>query len=131
MTGFAVPGVGRVAWVDLTVPDAAAERDFYRQVVGWGSAEVEMGGYSDFNMLQPGSGDVAAGICHARGVNAGLPPVWLVYVAVADLEASTARCRELGGAVVAGPSGMGSYGRYCVIRDPAGAHLALYEPARG
>jgi predicted enzyme related to lactoylglutathione lyase len=50
---------------------------------------------------------------------------------VADLEASMDRCRELGGDVVAGPSGMGSYGRYCVIRDPAGAHLALFEPARG
>jgi predicted enzyme related to lactoylglutathione lyase len=33
--------------------------------------------------------------------------------------------------MVAGPNGMGSYGRYCVIRDPAGAHLALFEPARG
>jgi predicted enzyme related to lactoylglutathione lyase len=131
MSGFTVPGVGRVAWVDLTVPDAAGVRDFYRHVVGWGSAEVNMGDYCDFNMLEPGSGEVTAGVCHARGVNAGLPPVWLVHVAVADLEASTARCRELGGGVVAGPSGMGSYGRYCVIRDPAGAHLALFEPARG
>jgi predicted enzyme related to lactoylglutathione lyase len=131
MAGFAVPEVGRVAWVDLTVPDAVPVRDFYRHVVGWGSAEVVMGDYSDFNMLSPTSGEVAAGVCHARGVNAGLPPVWLVYVAVADLEASMDRCRELGGDVVAGPSGMGSYGRYCVIRDPAGAHLALFEPARG
>ena len=131
MAGFTVPEIGRVAWVDLTVPDAVAVRDFYRQVVGWGSAAVGMGDYSDYNMLSPASGEVAAGVCHARGVNAGLPPVWLVYVAVADLEASMARCRELGGAVTAGPSGMGSYGRYCVIRDPAGAQLALFEPVRG
>jgi hypothetical protein len=131
MAGSTVPEVGRVAWVDLTVPDAVAVRDFYRHVVGWGSAEVGMGDYSDFNMLAPVSNEVAAGVCHARGVNAGLPPVWLVYVAVADLEVSMSRCRELGGAVVAGPSGMGSYGRYCVIRDPAGAYLALFEPARG
>lgn len=131
MSGFTVPGVGRIAWVDLTVPDAVAVRDFYRRVVGWGSAEVGMGDYSDFNMLEPVSGEVTAGICHARGVNAGLPPVWLVYVAVVDLDASIERCREHGGGVVSGPSGMGSYGRYCVIRDPAGAHLALFEPARG
>jgi predicted enzyme related to lactoylglutathione lyase len=131
MSGYTVPGVGRISWVDLTVSDAAGVRDFYRQVVGWSSVEVGMGDYNDYNMLSPTNGEVVAGVCHARGVNAGLPPVWLVYVAVADLETSMARCRELGGSMVAGPNGMGSYGRYCVIRDPAGAHLALFEPARG
>ena len=129
MSSFTVPDTGRIAWVDLTVPDAVAVRDFYRRVVGWGSADVDMGGYSDFNMLPAAGGAPVAGVCHARGVNAGLPAAWLVYVAVADLDASMAACRDLGGDVVAGASGMGSYGRYCVIRDPAGAHLALYEPA--
>jgi len=27
--------VGRIGWLDLTVPDAPEVRDFYRQVVGW------------------------------------------------------------------------------------------------
>ena len=30
-----------------------------------------------------------AGVCHARGANANIPPVWLVYFTVADLAAAT------------------------------------------
>ncbi len=32
--------VGTVGWMDLTVPDAPALRDFYSAVVGWTSSEV-------------------------------------------------------------------------------------------
>lgn len=123
------PELGSIAWVDLTVPDAEAMRDFYSQVVGWRAEAVDMGGYSDFNMLAPGNGKPVAGICHARGVNADLPPQWLLYIAVEDLDEAMARCRELGGKVVAGPKGMAGQGRYCVIQDPAGAVAALYEKA--
>jgi hypothetical protein len=116
--------------VDLTVKDAARLRDFYAAVAGWKSAEVPMGGYSDFSMVPPRARKPVAGICHARGPNARLPAQWLVYVTVPDLGASLRRCRALGGKVVDGPRGMGSYGRFAVIRDPAGAVAALIEPPR-
>ena len=34
--------VGCVAWLDLTVSDATATREFYQQVVGWSAKDVEM-----------------------------------------------------------------------------------------
>src|SRR5690606_12838152 len=40
--GDAAARVGRIAWLDLTVPDASATRDFYRQVVGWTVQDVEL-----------------------------------------------------------------------------------------
>ena len=124
------PRVGTIAWADLTVPDADRLRDFYSAVVGWTAEPVEMGGYSDYSMQRPTDLQTVAGICHARGVNAGLPPQWLVYITVADVDASAARCVELGGTVIAGPRGSPEQGRYCVIQDPAGAVTALYQPAR-
>ncbi len=120
------PPVGAIAWTDLTVPDAPAVRDFYAGVIGWTPSDVDMGGYSDFNMNRA-DGTPVAGVCHARGVNADLPPQWLIYVRVADLDASLAQCRALGGAIVAGPRGFGPTSRYAVIRDPAGAAAALFE----
>lgn len=122
------PGV--IAWTDLTVPDATAVRDFYQAVVGWQAEPVDMGGYSDFNLLPNEGGHPVAGICHARGSNAGLPAQWLIYIVVADLDHSLEQCRRGGGAVVAEPKGMGSYGRFAVIRDPAGAVAALFEIAQ-
>jgi predicted enzyme related to lactoylglutathione lyase len=130
MSEGTVPEVGSIGWADLTVDDAARVRDFYRQVAGWAATEVDMGGYSDFVMHGAGAGRAVAGVCHARGANAGLPPVWLVYITVADLDASASRCVELGGRVVA-PARVAGGGRFCVIEDPAGAVAALYEPALG
>ncbi|MGH9323811.1 MAG: VOC family protein [Vicinamibacteria bacterium] len=119
--------VGSIVWNDLTVDDAVAVRDFYMEVVGWKFAPLSMGEYSDFNMLAPETESTAAGICHRRGSNANLPPQWMVYVQVADVDASARRAVELGGAVIDGPRGMGSH-QFCVIRDPAGAVLALVGP---
>jgi len=127
MSGSDDAETGRILWHDLTVEDAEEIRDFYADVVGWSAEPVDMGGYADFNMLPPGSSEPVAGICHARGSNAGLPSQWLVYFGVDDLEASVSRCEAAGGEVVAGPGRAGG-GRYCVIRDPAGAVFAIYEP---
>jgi uncharacterized protein len=115
---------GRIVWTDLTVPDAERVRDFYSAVTGWRAEPVDMGGYSDFNMIPPGSEEPVAGVCFAKKANANLPPYWLVYVAVADLDASLESCKRLGGTIVDGPRGMGEQ-RFCVVKDPAGAYLGL------
>lgn len=127
MSGQHTPKVGTVGWRDLTVPNAEEVRDFYQAVVGWTSEPVDMGGYSDFNMIPPGEGAQAvAGVCHARGSNADIPPQWLLYFVVEDLDASVAACTARGGEVVVAPRGVGD-GRFCVIRDPAGAVCALWQ----
>ena len=65
-----------------------------------------------------------AGICHARGANDNLPAQWLLYVNVEDIDSSIRRAVELGGHLVDGPRKMGK-NRFCVIRDPADAVIAL------
>jgi hypothetical protein len=122
------PEIGKIGWTDLTVDNADEIRDFYTAVVGWKPSPVDMGGYSDYSMITPDTGEPIAGVCHARGVNAELPAQWLIYITVADVDASAASCVELGGQVLAGPKNFGGQGRYCVIQDPAGAVAALFTP---
>lgn len=129
MGGDITPGA--IVWTDLTVPQAELVRDFYGSVIGWSHEPVSMGSYNDFSMVPPGTQAPVAGICHARGVNESLPPVWLVYIAVERLDESLERCRALGGTVVVPPRPVGNQGRYAVIRDPAGAVAALYEALEG
>ena len=117
---------GTIGWLDLTVEDAGAVRDFYAAVVGWTPAPVPMGEYDDFSMSPPGSEPVA-GICHKRGGNAILPPMWIPYFIVDDLDESMAACRSNGGELITGPKEYGGYGRWCVVRDPAGAAAAIFE----
>ena len=121
------PVIGEITWTDLSVPEAGAVRDFYQAVVGWTSTPVDMGGYEDFCMTVPESGRTVAGICHAQGLNAGLPAQWLLYLNVASLEASVATCAARGGKALTELRTMPGIGRYCVIQDPAGAVVALFQ----
>ena len=120
------PAIGSVAWRDLTVGDAEGIRDFYQSVVGWDSAEVAMDDYFDFSMVTPLTGETVAGVCHARGVNQELPPLWLIYIVVDDLAESLRVCKELGGSVIVESRPLAE-GLFCVIRDPAGAVCALFQ----
>ncbi len=119
--------VGTIGWIDITVDDASGLRDFYASVVGWQPEDVPMGDYNDFSMNLPNSGTPMAGVCHARGSNADLPSGWMIYITVADIEDSAARCTEQGGTLLVAPKSMGD-ARFCVIEDPAGAVAALYQP---
>ena len=113
------------SWTDLTVPEASDLRDFYADVMGWKAEPVDMGGYEDF-VMKDDLGTVC-GICHARGPNTGIPPVWLPYFRVASLEASLESCENRGGRIVRAPQALGAEMRFAVIADPVGACAALFE----
>lgn len=117
---------GSIGWVDMTVDDASGVKDFYAQVVGFRVEATDMGDYEDFTLRKPESGDAVAGICHARGANADIPPGWLVYFVVDDLDEGIRRCEKLGGELLMEPRAYGD-GRYCIVRDPAGIASALYQ----
>ncbi len=121
-------GGGRIAWLDLTVADASETRDFYQDVVGWSAEDVDMkdasGPYADYALCTP-DGTAVAGVCHARGVNEELPPVWLICLPVGHLDESLYRVREEGGEVVVARTGSAGDHTYAVVRDPVGVCLAL------
>lgn len=118
--------VGRIGWHDITVDDAPALRDFYAAVVGWEVQDTSMGEYNDYTMMTPHSGEAVAGVCHARGSNADIPPQWLMYLTVADLDASIEACLAKGGKVVREPAGLAG-GRFALVADPVGAVVAIYQ----
>jgi predicted enzyme related to lactoylglutathione lyase len=120
--------VGRICWLDLTVSEAPVTRDFYRDVVGWSVQDVEMEDagerYADY-ALCTSDGTAVAGVCHARGVNQAIPPVWLICLPVGDLAESLGRVQEAGGEMVEARKGTDGEYVFAVIRDPVGAFLAL------
>jgi uncharacterized protein len=124
----AAESVGRIAWLDLTVRDATSTREFYREVVGWSVEDVEMNDgserYADYNMLGE-DGTPVAGVCHARGPNVGLPPVWMIYLPVGDLAESLRRAEEEGGKILNSMKKDDGDIAYAAVQDPAGACFAL------
>jgi predicted enzyme related to lactoylglutathione lyase len=120
---------GEIVGLDLTVSNADEVRDFYASVIGWTHEGFDMDGYSDYFMQVPATGKTVSGICHLRGENSDLPPVWIVYIKVDDLEVATQRVVEGGGKLLTPLKGDPASSRYCVIQDPAGAMCALMDGA--
>jgi glycolate oxidase len=119
-------GSGRFLWHDLTVKDASKVSEFYEKVTGWERQSFDMGGYNDYVMSPEEGEDPIAGICYARGSNKDIPPQWLMYVNVKNLDKSLEKCTLLGGKVIGEKRKMGDDGKYyCLIQDPAGAFMMI------
>lgn len=120
--------LGSIVSADITVQNAEGLRDFYENVVGWNIEEMQLkdesGPYTDY-VMKDGSGNWAAGICHLRGPNTDMPPQWIVYVNVEDIERSVEKCKEFGGAVCKEQRNDRGILIYALIQDPTGAILAL------
>ena len=80
---------GQFVWADLTAPDAEAAAEFYRELLGWeiDRDESEMGTY----LIGEVDGRDAAGIMAPSPDDAGAPPMWAIYLASDDLEATLAQ----------------------------------------
>lgn len=117
---------GDYAWLDISVENAQQLRDFYKKVLGWQVEEVSMGSYSDFSMVNPNSGEAVTGICHATGYNEKMPPVWLPYFLVDNVDTALADALTMGAQQLDDVKSMGK-DKFVVIKDPAGACCALYQ----
>jgi predicted enzyme related to lactoylglutathione lyase len=135
--------LGEMAWMDLTVVNAKAVSQFYQTVLGWDIEPVNMTendeSYQDFSMTSvnttkdaevegsdPSPSSLMTGICHARGDNQDMPAVWLPYFLVKDLDESILKVTNNGGALATKIKNLGT-DRYVVIKDPAGAMVAIYQ----
>ena len=127
MANDETPEIGSITWFDLTVENATEVRDFYASVTGWEFEEISMGEYSDYSMLLPGSRKGISGICHARGGNTGIPAQWLMYITVEDIERSRESCEKRSGKLLSPVKEYPGVGKYCIVQDPSGAAVALFE----
>ncbi|MGZ4755228.1 MAG: VOC family protein [Acidimicrobiia bacterium] len=120
---------GTPSWTDLASPDVAASRQFYGALFGWDIGEESTGDPDNPYLIARQDGKDVAGMMKLSPEMqaSGMPPVWTTYVTVADVEASTAKVKELGGAVLSEPMDAMDAGRMAVVADPTGAVFCLWQ----
>lgn len=112
---------GTFCWLDLGTPDVKAAETFYQALFGWTTEDTGMG----YTMCLQRGRDVG-GIYEE--ISPGIPPHWNSYVRVENADAATARAAELGADLIVEPFDVHVHGRMAMIKDPTGAHLALWQP---
>jgi predicted enzyme related to lactoylglutathione lyase len=112
---------GALVWNELASPDLDASSAFYGGLFGWTLEPFE-------NSPTPYLG-IKNGGANNGGMRPldppGMPPHWLVYFGVEDIDAALAKVKELGGETMAGPIDI-QMAKIAVVKDPQGAAFALY-----
>jgi uncharacterized protein len=119
--------IGQFVWYDLLTTDPDGAVAFYSHVVGW-KPQAWAKGYTLFVGEQGPLGGVTQLPVQAK--TAGTPAHWTSNVGVADVEATIAQVKTLGGSVLVEASDFPEVGRLAVIADPQGAPLNVFTPER-
>jgi uncharacterized protein len=119
---------GAFCWVELATTDQNAAKDFYTSLFGWGVNDTPMGPgefYTTFRLEGRDAG--AAYTLRPDQRSQGIPPHWMIYIAVASADEAARRAAELGGKVVMQPFDVLDLGRMAVILDPTGAAFCAWQ----
>jgi predicted enzyme related to lactoylglutathione lyase len=116
---------GRLVWYELLTTDPKAAIEFYTDVIGW-KTEPFGGDYTMWTASQGPLGGLAQ--LPEQAVTMGAVPYWQANVEVADVDATIAKVKELGGKVIV-TEDVPTVGKFAVIADPQGAVLAVFTPA--
>lgn len=108
----------RFVWYDLMTADVAGAKDFYSRLFGW-----ELHGDPNQYTHIRNRGRDQGGMLREPGV----PPHWMPYVSVENVDASCGKVQSRGGAIRVSPTDMPKVGRFAVVADPQNAHLSLFQ----
>jgi predicted enzyme related to lactoylglutathione lyase len=120
---------GTFSWVDLSTTDQQGAKGFYAGLFGWAYDDRPVGDGIVYTMcLIDGKAACAISAQQDQERSQGIPPHWNNYVTVQDVDASTAKARELEGNVPVEPFDVPDAGRMSVVADPIGAVFSMWEP---
>jgi predicted enzyme related to lactoylglutathione lyase len=122
--------VGKVVWADLVTPDLDAARRFYGGVFGWTFADAA-NARGDYALAYVGGRPVAGVLQRATPAGEHGHPVWLSFLAVRDVDATSRTALEHGARVVFASRTYPGRGRQAVLRDPAGAVFGILASSSG
>ena len=120
------PREGSFTWNELATTDYEAASDYYNSLFGWKNFDdMDMGGGMIYRMF--GQGDKMYGGMYNKTPDMQMPPHWLFYANVRDINAALERVKENGGQVLNGPMEVPGGDRIAQCLDPQGAAFALHE----
>jgi predicted enzyme related to lactoylglutathione lyase len=120
---------GEFCWNELVTSDSAAAFQFYAQLFGWKvQQDLDMGAMGTYRIY--GVGETGLGGMMKLPPGAPMPPSWIYYVNVSDLEATIARATARHARILNGPMEVPGGGRIAQLADPQGATFALHQPPR-
>jgi predicted enzyme related to lactoylglutathione lyase len=124
---MAAYATGEFCWYELGARDIDAAVKFYKELARWGTMTQDMGDQGVYYIFQLEGQDVGGGYQMSGPQFEGVPPHWMPYVWVDDVDAVVAKAGQLGGKVIAPAMDVPNVGRMAFLQDPQGAHFAVFK----
>ncbi|MBA3350580.1 MAG: VOC family protein [Actinobacteria bacterium] len=120
---------GTFSWTDLGTTDVSGAKAFYTELFGWELEDMPTGDAGIYSMARLDGKYVAAIYEQYEDQRAqGIPPSWVSFITVDDIEARTAEAEMLGATILSPPLDVLDSGRMSLAGDPTGAVFAMWEP---
>ena len=103
-------------------PEGTAK--FFGDVFGWELKKMDMGPMGTYTLFMQGEEQLGGCMKAPEGV----PPMWIAYWNVNNVDQSTNRAKQLGARVDMPPADI-PQGRISMLADPTGAPFALFQAA--
>ena len=114
---------GAMCWSEVNCRDGAKNGAFYAAVFDLDLHTLDMPGVVYHTLHPKDGGEAVCGVLQMDAQWEGIPPNWMPYFAVADLDQANTVWAKHGGKTVAGPI-PSAHGRIMIVQDPQGAHLS-------
>jgi uncharacterized protein len=119
---------GSFCWIELGTTEQQAAKAFYTKLFGWNVTEFPMGPGETYSVFQLNGRDTGGGYTLRKDQrDQGVPPHWMLFIAVEDVDATVARIAKAGGKVVMPAIDVMELGRMAVLQDPTGAVFSIWQ----
>lgn len=124
------PITGRqFCWFEVNTRTPEACATFYCDLLGWARNDQDMAGMT-YTIFEQCGTPVGGMMTMNEMWPAEVPPHWMSYIAVDDIDAYAARVAECGGSLCV-PVTTIPPGKFCVVTDPTGAVFSLFQGGDG
>ncbi|MGJ5892772.1 VOC family protein [Streptomyces sp. V2] len=117
---------GALGWVELLTRDTSRAESFYTTVFGW-----TISSSARYPQLGVGGEDFGGMLTMDDRFPPEVPPHWLPYFAVTDVDNTASTAGRSGGTTLMAPMTVPEGPRIAVLRDPQGGVFGVYRSTAG
>lgn len=116
---------GDFIWYELMTGDPDAAQAFYGPLLGWTFSDSKQKD-RDYRIIHKSNSDIGGVMKRPDG--APVPPCWMGYILVDDVDASASSIADAGGVIHMPPQDIPKVGRLAFAADPQGVMFYILKP---
>lgn len=118
--------MGEFVWNELATTNVQKAKDFYGQVFGWEFVDKNADDMT-YTVIKKNNKEFGGIWAIPTAQQNQIPTHWLAYILVENVEKSLEKAIQNGATLIKPVQKVGEMGLFAIIKDPEGAHIALWQ----